>query len=99
MKKDKRQQCCKKTIYKRYVILIFPEPFDRSNAARSCCDEKIFERIKELFSRSWHLLQETKDLDRLFSDEVLVPPVYGTTYTYDSTYPRILYHPMDYIVR
>lgn len=79
-----------------YFILPFSEPFDRTNAARSCCDERIFERIKKIFTKSWHLLDETKDLDALFSDEMLVPPAYAY---YDNSYSRIIYHPTDYIVR
>lgn len=88
--------------YKRPIFFfniltcIFTEPFDRSNAARSCCDERIFERIKKIFTKSWHILQDTKDLDQLFSDEILEPPAHAY---YDSNYSRILYHPMDYFMR
>lgn len=74
----------------------FSEPFDRSNAARSCCDERIFERIKKIFTKSWHLLRDTKDLEQLFSDEILEPPAHAY---YDNNYSRILYHPMDYFLR
>lgn len=79
------------------IFISFTEPFDRSNTARSCCDEKIFERIKKVFNESWHLLEETKDLDRLFS-EPLAPPAFCTFY---DNYTPILYHhqPMDYILR
>ncbi|XP_055326972.1 poly(A) RNA polymerase gld-2 homolog B-like isoform X2 [Sitodiplosis mosellana] len=75
--------------------LCIEEPFDRSNTARSCCDEKIFERIKKIFHESWLLLRQTKDLDRLFS-EPLVPPAFCTFY---DNYTPILYQPMDYILR
>lgn len=85
-----------RTETKPYSHMSFSEPFDRSNAARSCCDERIFERIKTIFTKSWHILQDTKDLDQLFSDEILEPPAHAY---YDSNYSRILYHPMDYLMR
>lgn len=77
------------------IYFLFTEPFDRSNTARSCCDEKIFERIKKIFHESWLLLRQTKDLDRLFS-EPLVPPAYCSYY---DNYTPVLYQPMDYILR
>lgn len=56
-----------------------PEPFDRSNTARSCCDEKIFERIRKVFYESWLLLGKTKDLETLFG-EPLAPPAFNAIY-------------------
>lgn len=61
------------------LSLPFSEPFDRSNTARSCCDEKIFERIRKVFYESWLLLGKTKDLDALFGDP-LAPPAFNATY-------------------
>lgn len=79
-----------------FEIVHVAEPFDRSNTARSCCDEKIFERIKKIFFESWHLVRETKDLDRLFA-EPLAPPAFCTFY---DSYTPIIYQPhADYILR
>lgn len=78
-----------------FNIHLFAEPFDRSNTARSCCDEKIFDRIKKIFYESWHSLRETKDLDRLFG-EALAPPAFCTFY---DNYTPMIYQPMDYILR
>lgn len=50
------------------------EPFDYTNTARSCYDEKIFERIKSVFVTSWHVLRDTMDLDKLFDEPFLAPP-------------------------
>lgn len=50
------------------------EPFDLTNTARSCYDEKIFERIKSVFVTSWHVLRDTMDLEKLFDEPFLSPP-------------------------
>lgn len=82
---------------KKNVFASFAEPFDRSNTARSCCNEKIFERIKKIFSKSWHLLRETKELESLFG-EVLVPhpQIYNTFYDNNHVVTPVSFPPMGY---
>lgn len=48
------------------------EPFDLTNTARSCYDEKIFQRIKTVFNTSWNILRDTMDINKLF-DQPLLP--------------------------
>lgn len=72
------------------------EPFNRSNAARSCYDEHIFEHIKNIFVKSWHLLAEAKDINRVFSDESLV--IYDNNLNYQFKHSRFPF-PMDYMSR
>lgn len=65
-------------IEKQKIIFPFlfsqPEPFDLTNTARSCYDEKVFERIKSVFVTSWHVLRDTMELERLFDEPFLAPP-------------------------
>lgn len=49
------------------LILTFTEPFDLTNTARSVYDCETFERIKAVFIASWKILQETMDLNAIFS--------------------------------
>lgn len=49
------------------------EPFDRSNTARSCCDDHKFERVKNVFMQSWRKLRETHDLSSLFGSQLVAP--------------------------
>lgn len=77
------QNCVLKIKKSNWILFLnlLTEPFDLSNTARSCCDEKIFERIKKIFYESWHLLSETKDLEKLFDEPLAPPPI---TFIYDN---------------
>lgn len=50
----------------------FLEPFDLTNTARSVYDYETFERVKAVFVASWRVLQETLDLNSVFSP-IMVP--------------------------
>ena len=52
--------------------MIFTEPFDLTNTARSTYDGEIFEKIKSVFFQSWCLLREYKTLDSLFKEQLFV---------------------------
>uniref|UniRef100_A0A1A9W310 PAP-associated domain-containing protein n=1 Tax=Glossina brevipalpis TaxID=37001 RepID=A0A1A9W310_9MUSC len=47
--------------------LCIEEPFDLTNTARSVYDFETFERVKAVFVTSWRLLQQTLDLNSVFS--------------------------------
>lgn len=59
---------------RQFKFIFISEPFDQTNTARSCYDEKIFERIKSVFVSSWHVLRDTMDLNKLFEEPFLSPP-------------------------
>lgn len=50
-----------------------------TNTARSCYDEKIFQRIKTVFNTSWNILRDTMDLNKLF-DQPLLPALPHSVY-------------------
>lgn len=53
--------------------LCIEEPFDLTNTARSVYDFETFERVKAVFVASWHVLQDTLNLDSVFSPLVISP--------------------------
>lgn len=50
------------------------EPFDLTNTARSVYDYETFERVKSVFVASWRILQETLDLNSVFSPIMIPSP-------------------------
>ncbi|XP_053405452.1 poly(A) RNA polymerase GLD2-like isoform X2 [Mercenaria mercenaria] len=50
-----------------WKCLKIEEPFDRSNTARSCYDERTFARVMHVFSRSYRQLARTHNLDSILS--------------------------------
>lgn len=57
-----------------YFCNLLIEPFDLTNTARSVYDFETFERVKAVFVASWRLLQETLELNSVFST-VIIPSV------------------------
>lgn len=47
--------------------LCIEEPFDLTNTARSVYDGEIFEKVKQIFVKSWQCLLDTMDLTSLFT--------------------------------
>ncbi|KAL9882315.1 uncharacterized protein ACN427_010194 isoform 2-T7 [Glossina fuscipes fuscipes] len=58
----------------QWKALCIEEPFDLTNTARSVYDFETFERVKAVFVASWRLLQETLELNSVFST-VIIPSV------------------------
>lgn len=53
----------------------YVEPFDLSNTARSVYDCVIFEQIKSVFVKSADVLERTMDLNSVFTQSFLPPPM------------------------
>lgn len=85
------------SIVSAFLYLILLEPFDRSNTARSCCDERIFDRIKTVFAKSWRKLRDTNDLNSLFCEQ-FAPPQYNQYYD-NYVHTPIPVYPPDYPLR
>ncbi|XP_037916548.1 homeobox protein 2-like isoform X1 [Hermetia illucens] len=62
-----RQAKTSKNDIRQWKELCIEEPFDLTNTARSVYDCETFERIKAVFIASWKILQETMDLNAIFS--------------------------------
>jgi hypothetical protein len=45
------------------IRFFFPEPFERTNTARSVNNHNVFAQIKEAISNSYNQLKETMSLD------------------------------------
>ncbi|KAM7346995.1 uncharacterized protein ACRADG_006689 isoform 2-T4 [Cochliomyia hominivorax] len=58
--------------------LCIEEPFDLTNTARSVYDSETFERVKAVFVASWRTLQETLDLNSVFSPLLITSPCSST---------------------
>ncbi|XP_053948280.1 poly(A) RNA polymerase gld-2 homolog B isoform X1 [Anastrepha ludens] len=56
--------------------LCIEEPFDLTNTARSVYDFETFERVKAVFVASWRILQQTLDLNSIFSPIII--PISGS---------------------
>lgn len=55
-----------------WQTLCIEEPFDLTNTARSTYNGEIFEKIKNVFYRSWRQLKEFKSLDAVFREPIFV---------------------------
>jgi len=54
--------------YSQWKFILIEEPFDLSNTARSVHDEYVFEKIRDVFSRSKRRLEETRNLHSLYKE-------------------------------
>lgn len=50
-----------------WKCLKIEEPFDKSNTARSCFDERTFERVIHVFTRSYRQLAKTRKLESILT--------------------------------
>lgn len=61
----------------QWKIVCIEEPFDLTNTARSVYDYEIHEGVKGVFRTSYHYLNDTLDLDMLFTSPFFIPPRHG----------------------
>lgn len=66
--------CFHKKLQHLFRFLFFSEPFDLTNTARSVYDFETFERVKAVFIASWRVLQETLNLNSVFSPITISSP-------------------------
>ncbi|KAK3595178.1 hypothetical protein CHS0354_002779 [Potamilus streckersoni] len=52
----------------QWKCLCIEEPFDLSNTARSCYDDKTFSRVTRVIRRSHNVLARTRDVSKIFSE-------------------------------
>lgn len=55
------------------IYLLFLEPFDLTNTARSVYDLEVYEKIKTVFRKSYQLLNSTFDVEMLFTTPFFIP--------------------------
>ncbi|KAL3866884.1 hypothetical protein ACJMK2_044137 [Sinanodonta woodiana] len=52
----------------QWKCLCIEEPFDLSNTARSCYDDKTFSRVTRVIKRSYNVLARTRDVNKILSE-------------------------------
>ncbi|XP_020712232.2 poly(A) RNA polymerase gld-2 homolog A-like isoform X2 [Athalia rosae] len=76
------EECRRARSYKndphQWKYLCIEEPFDLTNTARSVYDPDVFERIKQVFRRSYYTLKKNYDLSSIFV-KLDTGTVYNTT--------------------